>query len=158
MLNAIKNFFEQHMVDSDGAEADTGHRLKLATAALLIEIMQQDHQVNAAERETVHAILREKFALTDEETRDLYELAADEAEEAVDYFQFTNLIARECSAEEKFQVIEYLWQIAYADNHLDALEEHMIRRIADLIYVPHREMIQARHRVEAEDPARGTDS
>ena len=96
----------------------------------------------------MNAILQTEFGLSDEETHELYQHAADEASEAVDYFQFTSFIARECSQDEKIRIIEYLWTIAYADAHLDALEEHMIRRITDLIYVSHRDMIQAKHRVQ----------
>lgn len=145
MLNAIKSFFEQNISTTQPVDRD--HQLRLATAALLIEMMYQDHEVNVDEQQTVSSILQEKFDLSDAETRELYRLAEDEAREAVDYFQFTNLIARECSQEEKIRIIEYLWTIAYADKHIDALEEHMIRRITDLIYVSHRDMIQAKHRV-----------
>lgn len=145
MLNAIKSFFEQNISATQPVDRD--HQLRLATAALLIEMMYQDHKVNVEEQQTVSSILQEKFDLSDAETRELYRLAEDEAREAVDYFQFTNLIARECSQEEKIRIIEYLWTIAYADKHIDALEEHMIRRITDLIYVSHRDMIQAKHRV-----------
>lgn len=145
MLNALKNFFDQNLTDHGPENRE--HQLKLATAALLIEMMYQDHTVNVDEQLAVSNILREKFELSDEETRELYRFAEDEAREAVDYFQFTNLIARECSQEEKIRIIENLWEIAYADKHIDALEEHMIRRITDLIYVSHRDMIQAKHRV-----------
>lgn len=145
MLNVIKNFFDLDISSDETTDRD--HQLKLATGALLLEMMKQDHTVKKTERSTVNAILRKEFQLTEEETHELYRLAAYEAREAVDYFQFTNLIARECSQEEKIRIIEYLWKVAYADEKLDALEEHMIRRITDLIYVSHRDMIQAKHRV-----------
>ncbi|HKK16182.1 MAG TPA: TerB family tellurite resistance protein [Gammaproteobacteria bacterium] len=146
MLNAIKNFFEQNVSSSESRDRE--HQLKLATGALLLEMMKQDHTVTRTERKSVNAILQTEFGLSDEETHELYQHAADEASEAVDYFQFTSFIARECSQDEKIRIIEYLWTIAYADARLDALEEHMIRRITDLIYVSHRDMIQAKHRVQ----------
>ena len=146
MLNAIKKFFTENIANDEPETLE--HRLQLATAALLLEMMQQDHQVNDSEREAVVQTLKKKFDLDEEETRKLIALARQEAEEAVDYHQFTSLIAREYSQEQKIRVIENLWSVAYADGHLDALEEHMIRRIADLIYVSHRDFIKTKHIAE----------
>lgn len=146
MLNAIKNFFQEH-IDSNDTE-DTEHQLKLATAALFIEMMQQDHEVLDEERKTVKDSLQKKFDLDQDEAEELFKLAQEEAQQATDYHQFTRLIAKEFSQEQKTKVIELLWTIAYADNQLDPLEEHMIRRIADLIYVPHKVLIQTKLRVQ----------
>ena len=73
-------------------------------------------------------------------------LAAEEARLATDYFQFTSLINKSFSAEQKVQVIEYLWQVAYADGHLDAHEQHFMRKIADLLYVSHADYVGAKQR------------
>lgn len=146
MLNAIKSFFEENI--SPDTSDDLDHQLRLATAALLIEMMQQDHQVHEDEQRAVNDILKNRFDLTDNETRELYRLAQQEADEAVDYYQFTSLVAKEYPPQQKKKIIENLWTIAYADRHLDTLEEHMIRRIADLIYVPHKDFIQTKHKVK----------
>ncbi len=146
MLNIIKNFFEQKL--SPNEPDDTDHQLKLATAALFVEMMQQDHRVNEEERQAVKESLRKKFDLSDNETNELFNLAEQEANDAVDYFQFTSLIARQYTQQQKIKIIEYLWSIAYADSHLDPHEEHMVRRIADLIYVPHKDLIRTKHKIE----------
>ena len=78
---------------------------------------------------------------------DLFILASEEARQSVDLYQFTSLIREHFSQEKKIKTIECLWTIAYADNHLDAHEEHLIRRIADLLYVTHQDFINAKHRV-----------
>ena len=146
MLETIKKIFETNI--SSAKPDDIDHQLKLATAVLLVEMMQQDHRVQREEREAVRKILQEKFKLGNDETRELLGLAQQEAEEAVDYHQFTSLIAREYPQEQKIKMIEYLWTIAYADKSLDPLEEHMIRRIADLIYVSHKDFIRTKHKVQ----------
>ena len=146
MFESIKRYFEINLSSEEPDDID--HQLKLATAALLVEMMQQDHQVQAAEKKAVKEVLQEKFELDDDETRELLNLAQHEAEEAVDYHQFTSLIAREYTQAQKIRMIEYLWTIAYADNNLDPLEEHMIRRIADLIYVSHKDFIKTKHRAQ----------
>ena len=54
---------------------------------------------------------------------------------------------RHLDREEKVRVLEYLWQIAYADNVLDKYEEHAIRKVADLLYLSHADFITAKQRV-----------
>lgn len=146
MLNAIKIFFEDNLASGDSEDID--HQLKLATAALFIEMMQQDHEVLDEERKAVKNSLRKKFDLEQDEAEELFKLAQQEAQQATDYHQFTRLIAKEYSQEQKAKVIELLWTIAYADNQLDPHEEHMVRRIADLIYVPHKVLIQTKFKVQ----------
>ena len=146
MLRAIQKFFEQN-ISADQAD-DIEHKLKLATAALLIEMMQQDHHVHAEEKQQIKTVLMKKFALTEDEADSLFNLAEAEASDATDYHQFTSLINQHYTQQQKIKVIEYLWSIAYADQHLDAYEEHMVRRIADLIYVSHKDFMQTKHRAQ----------
>ena len=151
MLKAIKIFFEQNMslevftgtvtgIDSEKPE----HQLRLATTALLIEMMNQDEKVHETEKQAVREALKDNFNLDDDEISELCTLAEEELHNATDYYQFTKLIAEHFTQSQKIQVIELLWRIAYADNHLDAYEEHMVRRIADLIYVPHHDFIRTK--------------
>ena len=146
MLSAIKNYFEQNILSEENGDLD--HQLKLATAALLIEMMLQDDQVHDKEIKTVKTALIERFNLTDDECQKLFELAEEEVGVAVDYHQFTSLIAREFTQAQKIKVIELLWSVAYADSHLDSLEEHMVRKIADLIYVSHKDFIKTKHKIQ----------
>ena len=145
MLKAIKQFFEESI--SPDTQGDVEHRLKLATAALFIEMMQQDGKKTDSEENKIKEVLQTKFDLSESETHELFELAHEEARDAVDFHQFTSLIHQHFSQDKKIKIVEYLWAIAYADNHLDAYEEHMVRRIADLIYVPHQDFIKAKHKV-----------
>ncbi|SMN12012.1 hypothetical protein SPBRAN_215 [uncultured Candidatus Thioglobus sp.] len=148
MLATIKDFFDQYISPQVDAEEDEQHQLKLATAALLIGMMHQDHQVGKEEIKAVKMALKEKFSLTEDECNKLFVLAEKQYAEAVDYHQFTHLIAKNFTQTEKIKVIELLWSIAYADKCLDALEEHMVRKIADLIYVSHKDFLQTKHKVQ----------
>lgn len=146
MLGEIKAFFERKIsVETSG---DSDDKLKLATAALLIEMTQQDNKVDREEVEAVKKALVAQFNLATDELNDLFELAEKEVAEAIDYHQFTSLIARDFTQAQKIKIIEFLWSVAYADSDLNALEEHMVRKIADLIYVSHKDFIQAKHKVQ----------
>lgn len=145
MLQKIKSFFESKIsVDS---ENDIEHQLRLATAALMIEMMLDDGEVHEKEEKVLKEKLQKTFELENNETTELFELAHEEVKQAVDYHQFTSLIAKNFSQPQKIRVIENLWAVAYADDELDQYEEVMVRRIADLIYVTHSEFMQAKHRV-----------
>lgn len=149
MLKAIREFFETRMQTPSDAP-DGEHALRLATAALLVEMSRQDETVHAVEREAVVAGIGRKFGLPEAEAEALAALAESEVRESTDYHQFTSLINRGFSPEQKVRVIELLWQVAYADGRLDPYEEHMVRKIADLIYVPHSAFIAAKLRVTGE--------
>jgi uncharacterized tellurite resistance protein B-like protein len=144
MLNAIREFFEQHV--AAGAGGDDRHAIQRATAALLVETVRLDGEIDAAERAAAHRAVRAKFGLTDPEATTLIQLAEDEAGDTTDYYQFTSLINRRFSAAQKERVIELMWQVAYADADLSAHEQHVVRKIADLLYVPHRTYIAAKLR------------
>jgi uncharacterized tellurite resistance protein B-like protein len=127
MLAGIRNFFTQ-MIEPGAKEpgAASQHALHLATAALLLEMMRMDSAVTAEETATVTKALQTRFGLGADEVETLMVLAADEARQATDYFQFTSLINKSFSAEQRVRIIEYLWQVAFADGHLDAHEQHFM--------------------------------
>jgi len=145
MLRAIQLFFEEKIIVVQ--EQDLDHSLRLATAALMIEMMLDDGKTHDAEVDVLKKRLQQTFSLSVDETSNLFDLAYAAVKQAVDYHQFTTLIAKNFSQSQKIKVIENLWAIAYADGHLDPYEELMVRRIADLIYVSHSDFIKAKHNI-----------
>jgi len=148
MLQAIRDFVERRILfGAVTATTDPEHALRLATAALLVEMSRQDDVVYKAERDAAATALRAHFGLSMEEVTTLYALAEAEVAEATDYYQFTSLLKERLSHSQKEQVVELLWRVAAADGHIDRYEEHMVRRIAELLYLPHSSFISAKHRV-----------
>lgn len=151
MLKAIRDFVEkQVMAPAARDQPSSEHALRLATAALLVEMSRQDERIHEAERATIARVLRERFELAGDEVDELYRLAEQEVQEAIDYHQFTSLLKDALSPQQKERVVELLWQVALADGHIDSFEEHMVRRIADLLYLPHSAFIRAKHRALGE--------
>jgi len=147
VLRRIKSFFDEHMIPGPAADAvDPEHVLRLAIGALLLEMMNMDGEVWPEQREAVETVLRSHFELTESEVVKLLELAEAERAESTDYFQFTSLINGVYSPEQKIQLVELLWRIAYANESLHSHEEYLVRKVADLLYVPHGAFIAAKHR------------
>ena len=152
MLRAIHQFFETQLVRAvtDSSPDDVEHDYQLAVAALLIEMSRADFDVKAVERSAVTDAIERVFNLSSEETRELIRLAEAEADHATSLYEFTRLINAHFTAEQKYHVIELLWRVAFADGKVDRYEEHLVRKVADLIYVPHSTFIKTKHQVQQE--------
>lgn len=149
MLGSIRRFFDEFL---PSAPAETSpqrhqHQLQLATAALLIEMTRADFAHDPAERDHVLALLQREFSLSAHEAERIADLGADAADAAVSLYDFTRRLDQALSPEDKIRVVEMLWQVAYADGTLDKYEEHLLRKLADLLHLSHRQLIQAKHRV-----------
>ncbi|WP_416308289.1 TerB family tellurite resistance protein [Neptunicella sp. SCSIO 80796] len=142
MLNKLLLWFEQNL--SNAQDTSSEHTLKLATAVMFYELIRADNQIQDAELTLLRQLLEEQFQLPDEELDELMDSANKHAEESVDLVQFTRVINDQCDLEQKQQFIKRLWQLAYADQQLDGHEEHLIRKVADLIYVSHSDFIKAK--------------
>ncbi|WP_394193460.1 TerB family tellurite resistance protein [Pseudoalteromonas atlantica] len=120
------------------------HDLKTAVAALLIEVMRADTQQQDDELKTLTFTLKKYFELSDAEVDELMQSAGKSLDEAIDYFQFSKQINNQCSAQQRIDIVELLWRLAYADGELDPQEEYVIRRVANLLYVTHEDFIAAK--------------
>lgn len=148
MIAAIKALFQERIADRpQAAPAET--RLRLATAALLIEMARADFQRNGDEMAHLEQRLQQHFGLSPADTATLTRLAEAEVREAVSLHQFTRLINDHLDISEKEAVLTLVWEIAYADGHLDQQEEHLARKVADLLHLRHSEYIRAKHRARS---------
>lgn len=147
MLNKLNNFLTA-MITPDTVEVRPENTLQLATAVLLIEIMQSDAESTGEEKATILKILKERFHLSDTEVAQLTERGHRKAKTASDLYQFTSLINHQLDRSEKGLIIEYMWQVAYADGHISAHENHLMRRLVDLLHISHSDNIAAKMRAK----------
>ena len=153
MIRAFRRLFESTVTAAArGAEVEEReHGYHVATAALLVEVMRADHEVQPEERDAVLRALRAAFDdLSTDEIRDLFARAEEHADDATSLYEFTRHINRQLDHAQKAHVVELLWRVAYADGDLDKYEEHLVRRIADLIHVPHSVFIRMKHKARGE--------
>jgi uncharacterized tellurite resistance protein B-like protein len=143
MIKKLLAFFQQEEEKSDVRNP------QLAAAALLVEIMNADHQLTENESESIKSILFDSLFITKEVAEELLATAKQEVHQATDLYRFTEVINASYSHDEKVTLIESLWKVAFSDKHLDKYEEHMIRRIADLLHVSHSDFMQTKNRIKA---------
>jgi len=124
---------------------------RLAAAALLVHAAAIDGNMSDVERDTLHALIKQRFGL-DEATTDELVTEATEAElQAVDLYHFTSLLNRTLDQEGRRRIVEMLWEIVYADRRVTELEDNLLWRAADLLGVSSRERIELRQRVTGRD-------
>lgn len=150
MIVKIRQFFEQYIIVTESiSEEALEHQLQLACAALMIEVLYADHSVDQSEFDTLRRTLQDNFDLSNDEAQNLIQLAEEERAEATDYYQFTSLINEFYTQQQKRELVTRLWQMAYADHTVHKFEEHLVRRLADLLHVPHSAFMQSKHMASA---------
>lgn len=145
MIERIRAFFGNRMAATRGSDPEDA--LRLATAALMVEVMRTDGTLSAAETVRIPELLIQRFHLAPQEATELIELARQEAATATSLYQFTALVNQHFGEDDKYALVHNLWQVAYADAALDKYEESLIRQVAELIHLPHSRYIQARNQV-----------
>ena len=141
MIKALKALFETPERET---EESTEHRMQLATAALLIETARADFTQDAVEEAALKDLLCAVLDVEHSELDELFELATRRVDEATSLYEFTREINDHYSSAQKLRVIESMWKVAYADGDLDKYEEHLIRQVAELTYVPHEDYIRCK--------------
>lgn len=145
MLRTLKDLFDSFSTPAAAlTPAQQQHSAQLATAVLLVEVMRADPAISPAERLAVVQALWGKFALAGDELARLVELAEAQAGAMYDYHRFTSIINDHFTHPQKVKMIEAMWQVAYADAHLDTHENHVISKVAGLLHVTHGEYIAAK--------------
>lgn len=146
MLTKLQKFFDQYLADKTENKAPLEHRLQLASAALMVEMIHVDDQITEEEEIKIRQLIKQRFELNKAEIEALLELAHNEKHEAIDYYSFTSLLNTHYSQQQKISLVEDLWKLAYADKQLDKYEEHLLRVLADLLHVPHQDFIRTKHK------------
>jgi uncharacterized tellurite resistance protein B-like protein len=146
MLEARRQLLQGKAAPAEAAEPDHEHALRLAAAALMFEIVRADASVEESERTVMRAALQSSFGLSTEETGELVRLAETESKGAASLYEFTSLVDAGLDASQKKRIVELLWLVTFADGRKDAHEEHLVRRIAGLLHVPHPDFIDAKQR------------
>jgi uncharacterized tellurite resistance protein B-like protein len=147
MFDSFRRFLSE-VSEGDKHPAHFAHDdYRLAAAALLVHAAAIDGDVTDAEREELHAVIRQQFKLDEATTDELVAEATEAENESIDLYHFTSLINRSLDEEGRRRVVEMMWEIAYADGDVDEFERNLIWRAADLLGVSSRERIELGQRV-----------
>jgi uncharacterized tellurite resistance protein B-like protein len=126
-------------------------RTRIAACVLLLETAHADNECTADEMSHVMDVMKNDFAISEEQAEELLELAYRERGQAVDLWQFTNLINQQFDRQEKMMLMEAVWRIIHADGQLEKHEDYFAHKLAGLLHLKHKDLIaakiNARHRL-----------
>ena len=148
----LKDWIHRRLGNASASEPGEEGGLNLAVAALLVEVLRADYDVAAAEQRQVVESLSRLLGLDADASAALVAEAEQRIDRSHDLYQFTSQVNRDYSAADKLRLLESLWRVARADATVHKYEEHLIRRVADLLHVPHAGFIAAKLRA-ADPPA-----
>ena len=144
----IKRWMEQlgTALSVEGS-APSSTDLERVSALLLVEIARSDHTIDDRERQTIIEALSRASSGSTSEIEQIVEEALDDADALVTLHAHISVVNEHFEKVQKIQLIEHMWRVAMADGDLDKYEEYTIRKLADLLYVKHRDFLQAKLRV-----------
>jgi len=149
MLTKISSFFQNltdDLSENTAKQNSDEVTIEVACAVLLCEIMRADGHFDQQEQAKLAMLLVEQFNLNEEEVKQIIDQALIQSEQATDFYRYTSKINAHFSIEQRISMVKQLWNMAYADGELASIEEHIIRKIADLLHLRHAEYIQTKPR------------
>ena len=149
MLAKLKSLLKDSIGQPEAqTEEQLQEQLQLASTILLLEVARTDHEIEEVEVERIKMLVKDKFNLSSDATQALMDEADDTINDIIDFHQFTSLLNQHFDLDQKCRLVQYMWEIALADGNLDAYEDQFIRKVADLMYLRHSELLSARERAK----------
>ncbi|MGD8984645.1 MAG: TerB family tellurite resistance protein [Desulfobacteraceae bacterium] len=147
MIDLVKRYFGKSARGEGDQNEDASHDIRIATCALLLEMANIDGEFSDSERNRIISILQRDHQLPHEHALELIKASNEELHGSVDLWQFTNLINRNYPLEEKIRIIEMVWEIAYTDGKLDKYEDYLVHKLAKLLHLTHKQLIETKLKV-----------
>ena len=144
----MRRLLEKLRQTTAGEPEERDPQVHLATAVLLAEMSRADFEEQPEESAAIQALLQERFELSAQDSEVLAASGREEADRAVSLHDYTRTLNEELSDSEKLRVIEMLWEVALSAGLLDKHEDYLMRKLAELLYVPHGELIRLKHQVQ----------
>jgi uncharacterized tellurite resistance protein B-like protein len=152
MLRALKRLLDAPAAPSRALPGHERRHLQVAVAALLHEASRADYQRDDDEYAVAERALVEMFGLDSGQCAERLEEGRARAEQLSSFYSPVSVIKRDFSLEERVRLVEHLWRVAYANGQLNPYEDHYVRKIAHLLYVPNTQSMLARNRARAPAP------
>lgn len=150
MFDLKKRLLKKVTTDSDSQERDESERVKMATCVILLEVARSDDEFSSIEKATIATIFKKDFEIPEEAIDEMMEIAKNKREESIDLWEFTHLINKNYSKEEKKKIVEAAWKVIYADDRLHSYEDHFVHKLAKLLQLGHSDLIEAKLKAKYE--------
>ncbi len=148
MLSTFKKLFEGSGADNKGEDKEA--RLRTATCVLLLEAATADDTFSDVEQKKVVEILKSRFGLDDEAVKELIDVSKRARQNEADIWYFTNLVNQNLSNEEKYDLMEEVWEVVYSDGSLGEFENYVAQKLYRMLNIDHSKFIELKLKVKNE--------
>ena len=117
---------------------------QLSVALLLTELARADFQTPEVELQRIRELLAQRYQLDAAQAVQLLQQAQATERNAVSLYDYVQTLNARLDPAGKRGLMDMLWQVAYADGRLDKHEDHLLRKLAALLYVSDEDYIKAK--------------
>jgi uncharacterized tellurite resistance protein B-like protein len=142
MLGVFRRLFEGGGEGDSPVKSGPGDRVKTATCVILLEAATADETFSDEERKKIVDVLKGRFSMTDREAEELVASSVAERKDATDLWHFTNIINQSMSNEERYEIMELVWEVIYSDGTLDKFENYVARKLLNMLNIDHSKFIE----------------
>lgn len=150
MLTFFKELFNDKLDVIEPTQDKSDHRLKVAACALLLEIAGADDSFESAERNKIMDIMIDRFNLHENEVENIMTESESSIDKSVSLYEFTDILNKQLTNDQKYEILKNLWHIAFADGNLDSYEDHYIKKISNNLHMYNKDRIAAKMEVKSE--------
>lgn len=151
MLSYLRDLFNPPTRGNiESEDINKNRKLQIAACALLLEIANADDEFGEEENDRITELLKAQFDLTEDEVVNIISKSEEELNKSVSLYEFTDILNKNLTSDEKYQILKYLWHIAYSDGNLDSYEDHYIKKISNNLHIFNQERIAAKFEVKKE--------
>ena len=151
MLGTFKKIFDGSPKQESAEDKEL--KLKVATSVILLEAATADSHFSTEEQDKIIEILKNRFRMDDEAVKELIDESEHEREESTDLWHFTNLINENLNKDEKYSLMEEVWEVIYSDGTLDKFENYIAHKLLNMLNLDHSKFIELKMKVKNETQA-----
>ena len=145
MLEKIKSLFFKTSEEKI-AEVQVTQTIDKTCASLIIEVALADKVFDESEINLLKNMLLETYSLKLDDANELIANAEKTVNESTSLYGYTREVNDNFDYQSKLDLLDQLWRMAFADGNIDKYEEHVVRKISDLIHITHNDFIQSKLR------------
>ena len=142
MIKRIKDLLSNFSNQEEVIEDEKISSLDKACSALLIEVAYADKVFDESEINSLRKSLKETYDIDEEIINELISDAKKTIDESTSLYEYTRVVNDEFDYADKLELLSRIWNLAFADGNLDKYEDHLIRKISDLIHISHSDFIK----------------
>jgi len=148
MLGAFKKIFNGPTKEESAEDREL--KLRVATSVILLEAATADSNFSPQEQEKIIEILKSRFQMNDESVKELIDESENERKNSTGLWYFTDLLNENLNNEEKYNLMELVWEVIYSDGTLDKFENYIAHKLLNMLNLDHSKFIELKLKVKNE--------